>query len=106
MKITEKTICGVSFLRRIKAVATALLLCGAFIGATAQTVDGRDFSIDGFAAIAGTPGTNHYLAGGTTGGAGGKVVYAATLSQLQAYLQAKDPYIVIVDKDIPQFGIK
>lgn len=100
MKITEKTICGVSFLRRIKAVATALLLCGAFIGATAQTVDGRDFSIDGFAAIAGTPGTNHYLAGGTTGGAGGKVVYAATLSQLQAYLQAKDPYIVIVDKDM------
>ena len=28
---------------------------------TAQTVDGRNFGIDGFAAYAGTPGTNHYL---------------------------------------------
>lgn len=36
----------------------------------AQSVDGRNFSIDGFAAYAGTPGTSHYLAGGTTGGHG------------------------------------
>lgn len=100
MKIIEKTICGVSFPCRMKSIVTSLLLCGAFSGAVAQTVDGRDFSIDGFAAVAGTPGTNHYLAGGTTGGAGGKVVYAKTFSQLQAYLQAKSPYVVIVDHDM------
>ncbi len=72
---------------------------------TAQTQDGRDFSIDGFAACEGTPGTNWYHAGGTTGGAGGKVVKANTFSQLQAYLQSADPYIVIVDHDIST-GIK
>lgn len=73
--------------------------------ASAQTVDGRNFGIDGFAAVEGTQGTNHYRAGGTTGGAGGKVVYAANFSQLQAYLQASDPYVIIVDKDITT-GIK
>jgi len=68
--------------------------------ASAQTVDGRNFSIDGFAAYAGTPGTNHYLAGGTTGGQGGKVVKADNFSQLQAYLQSTQPYIILVDHDI------
>ena len=68
--------------------------------ASAQTVDGRNFSIDGFAAYAGTPGTNHYLAGGTTGGQGGKVVKADNFSQLQAYLQSSEPYIIFVDHDI------
>ncbi len=66
----------------------------------AQTVDGRNFGIDGFAAYAGTPGTNHYLAGGTTGGQGGKVVKADNFSQLQAYLQSSEPYIILVDHDI------
>lgn len=87
-----------------KMIAGALLaLCVST--ASAQTVDGRNFGIDGFAAVEGTAGTPHYRAGGTTGGAGGKVVYAADFSQLQAYLQASDPYVVIVDKDITT-GIK
>lgn len=73
--------------------------------ASAQTVDGRNFSIDGFAAYAGTAGTKHYLAGGTTGGQGGKVVKAENLSQLQAYLQSTNPYIILVDHDI-NTGIK
>lgn len=68
--------------------------------AQAQTVDGRNFGIDGFAAYAGTPGTNHYLAGGTTGGQGGDVVKADNFSQLQAYLQSSKPYIILVDHDI------
>ena len=66
----------------------------------AQTVDGRNFGIDGFAAYAGTPGTNHYLAGGTTGGAAGEVVKADNFAQLQAYLQSSKPYTVLVDRDI------
>lgn len=87
-----------------KMIAGALLaLCVST--ASAQTVDGRNFGIDGFAAEDGIVGTSHYRAGGTTGGAGGKVVYAADFSQLQAYLQASDPYVVIVDKDITT-GIK
>ena len=73
--------------------------------ASAQTVNGRNFNIDGFAAYAGTPGTKHYLAGGTTGGQGGKVVKAENLSQLQAYLQSTNPYIILVDHDI-NTGIK
>lgn len=83
------------------------ILCSSSVmpSAMAQTQDGRDFSIDGFAAYEGTPGTNWYRAGGTTGGAGGKVVKADNFSELQAYLQAKDPYIVIVDHDITT-GIK
>ena len=70
------------------------------IPAVAQTVDGRNFGIDGFAAYAGTPGTNHYLAGGTTGGQGGDVVKADNFSQLQAYLQSSKPYVILVDHDI------
>lgn len=73
--------------------------------ASAQTVNGRNFGIDGFAAYAGTPGTNHYLEGGTTGGAGGEVVKADNFAQLQAYLQSSKPYIVLVDHDITT-GIK
>lgn len=88
-----------------KIFATAMLVGGFLLSANAQQVDGRDFSIDGFAACTGKPGTNYYLAEGTTGGAAGKVVYAKNFSQLQAYLQAKDPYVVIVDHDITT-GIK
>lgn len=89
-----------------RLLLSAMLLCGiATTTATAQTVDGRNFGIDGFAALSGTQGTNWYLANGTTGGAGGKVVYANTFSELQAYLQAKDPYIILVDHDITT-GIK
>lgn len=87
-------------------LASAILSSSAFASsAMAQTQDGRDFSIDGFAAYEGTPGTNWYRANGTTGGAGGKVVKANTFSELQAYLQAEDPYVIIVDHDITT-GIK
>lgn len=86
-------------------LAAALMLGGCFTEVGAQVVDGRNFSIDGFAACTGKQGTNYYRADGTTGGAGGKVVYAKNFSQLQAYLQAKDPYIVVVDHDIST-GIK
>ncbi len=72
---------------------------------SAQVQDERNFGIDGFAAYAGTPGTNHYLAGGTTGGAGGQVVKADNVGQLQAYLQSTKPYIILVDHDIDT-GIK
>ena len=68
--------------------------------ASAQTVDGRNFGIDGFAAYAGTPSTKHYLEGGTTGGQGGKVVKADNFTQLQAYLQSTKPYVILVDHDI------
>ena len=88
-----------------KTLLASALLCGFSMMANAQTQDGRNFSLDGFAAYEGTPGTNWYRAGGTTGGAGGKVVKADNFSQLQAYLQATDPYIVIVDHDITT-GIK
>lgn len=70
------------------------------ITASAQTIDGRNFGIDGFAAYAGTSGTSHYLEGGTTGGQGGTVVKAENLTQLQAYMQSTKPYIVLVDHDI------
>lgn len=70
-----------------------------------QIVDGRNFCIDGFAAYAGTSGTAWYHEGGTTGGTGGKVVYANTFSELQAYLQSSNPYIILVDHDITT-GIK
>ena len=88
-----------------KTILASAFFCGFSMMANAQTQDGRDFSIDGFAAYEGTPGTNWFRAGGTTGGAGGKVVKADNFSQLQAYLQATDPYIVIVDHDITT-GIK
>ena len=84
-------------MRKILSLAATLIMT---LTASAQTVDGRNFGIDGFAAYAGTPGTNHYLAGGTTGGAGGEVVKADNFSQLQAYLQSSKPYIVLVDHDI------
>ena len=84
-----------------------LFCCAIFAALTmqAQTVDGRDFGIDGFAAYEGTAGTNWYHAGGTTGGEGGKVVYANNFSELQAYLQSTKPYIILVDHDI-NTGIK
>lgn len=88
-----------------KTILAAALFCGFSMIANAQIQDGRDFSMDGFAAYEGVPGSNWYRAGGTTGGAGGKVVKADNFSQLQAYLQATDPYIVIVDHDITT-GIK
>ena len=69
-----------------KTLLASALLCGFSMMANAQTQDGRDFSMDGFAAYEGIPGTNWYRAGGTTGGAGGKVVKADNFSQLQAYL--------------------
>lgn len=68
--------------------------------ASAQIVDGRNFGIDGFAAYAGTPGTNHYHEGGTTGGEGGQVVKAENFAQLKSYLESSLPYIVLVDHDI------
>ena len=61
---------------------------------------GRNWNVDGFAAYAGTPSTAHYHEGGTTGGAGGKVVYASNFTELQAYLQSNNPYIILVDHDI------
>ena len=88
-----------------KTILAAALFCGFSMMANAQIQDGRDFSMDGFAAYEGVPGSNWYRAGGTTGGAGGRVVKADNFSQLQAYLQATDPYIVIVDHDITT-GIK
>ena len=75
------------------------MLVGMTASVKAQTVDGRNFGIDGFAAYEGVAG-NWYHAGGTTGGAGGEVVKASNLSELQAYLQSSKPYIVLVDKDI------
>lgn len=84
----------------MKKLLSFVLSCFMAGAMNAQTLDGRNFGIDGFAAYAGTPGTNHYLAGGTTGGAGGEVVKAENFAQLQAYLQSSKPYIVLVDHDI------
>ncbi len=100
MEQIGKTNFGAFIMRHSRALFAAIAFCTTASVVSAQTVDGRDFSIDGFAAVPGTPGTNHYRDGGTTGGEGGKVVYARTLSQLQAYLQAKSPYIVLVDRDM------
>ncbi len=100
-----KTVPGIAASCRRKVCITIFMLFGAAFTATAQVVDGRDFGIDGFAAVSGTPGTNHYLEGGTTGGEGGKVVYARTFQQLKAYLQAESPYIILVDNDMDT-GIK
>lgn len=105
MKLTVKTRLGMTCSCFVKSLMTVFAACGALLSANAQEADGRNFGIDGFAAVSGTPGTPHYLEGGTTGGADGKVVYANTFQQLQAYLQAKDPYVVIVDKDMDT-GIK
>lgn len=100
-----KTVSGIAASCRRKVCITIFMLFGATFTATAQVVDGRNFGIDGFAAVSGTPGTNHYLEGGTTGGEGGKVVYARTFQQLKAYLQAESPYIILVDNDMDT-GIK
>ena len=100
-----KTVSGIAASCRRKVCITFFMLFGAAFTATAQVVDGRNFGIDGFAAVSGTPGTNHYLEGGTTGGEGGKVVYARTFQQLKAYLQAESPYIILVDNDMDT-GIK
>lgn len=86
----------------LRIIAATMLLHGATSVINAQNVDGRNFGIDGFAAVAGNEGTVHYREGGTTGGEGGKTVYANTLQQLQAYLQAKAPYVIIVDHDMTQ----
>lgn len=85
-------------------ISLAVLALGAGT-AFSQVIDGRNFGIDGFAAYAGTAGTQWYHANGTTGGEGGKVVKANTFSELQAYLQSSNPYIILVDHDITT-GIK
>lgn len=90
-------------MKSLKTILGAVTCASLFImpcQMSAQTVDGRDFSIDGFAACTSKSGTKYYRAEGTTGGQGGKVVYADNLTQLQVYLQAADPYIVLVDHDI------
>ncbi len=84
---------------RLNILCLAAVLMSA-THSSAQIVDGRDFSIDGFAAYEGDAGTSFFLTGGTTGGAGGKIVLADNFSELQAYLQAEQPYIVIVTHDI------
>ena len=84
----------------MKKLLFTLVCMMTVFAASAQTVDGRNFGIDGFAAYAGIPGTNHYHEGGTTGGQGGKVVKADNFSQLQAYLQSSNPYVILVDHDI------
>ncbi len=105
MKLIARAVSGALKACRTKTMVTISMLCAVAVAATAQTVDGRNFGIDGFAALPGKAGTPHYLEGGTTGGAGGKVVYAKTFQQLKAYLQAESPYVVIVDHDMDT-GIK
>ncbi|MBQ0073024.1 MAG: hypothetical protein KBT34_02390, partial [Prevotella sp.] len=61
-------------MKRILYLLLTVALLGAATNIFAQTIDGRNFGIDGFAAYAGTSGTAWYHAGGTTGGEGGKVV--------------------------------
>lgn len=63
--------------------------------AEAQT---PDFDLNGFAALEGTG--NFYKAGGTTGGEGGKIVHPTTFTELKAYLESANPYIVLVDSEI------
>lgn len=105
MKMITETVSGMAVSCLEKVCIAVFMLCVTVSAATAQVVDGRDFGIDGFAAMSGQPGTDHYLEGGTTGGAGGKVVYAGTFQQLKAYLQAESPYVILVDKDMDT-GIK
>lgn len=87
-------------MRALIAIVATALAATAATSSNAQIIDGRNFSIDGFAAYAGEPGSKYFHAGGTTGGEGGKVVKAETFSELQAYLQATAPYIILVDNDI------
>ena len=105
MKMITETVSGMAVSCLEKVCIAVFMLCVTVSAATAQVVDGRNFGIDGFAAMSGQPGTDHYLEGGTTGGAGGKVVYAGTFQQLKAYLQAESPYVILVDKDMDT-GIK
>ena len=82
MKSSVKASCSRAVVARLNTLAVFFIALGLAVTSTAQTVDGRNFGVDGFAALPGTPGTAHYLPGGTTGGAGGKVVYAKTFQQL------------------------
>lgn len=85
----------------MKRILSILAVLASITGTSfSQETDGRNFGIDGFAAYEGTAGTQWYHAGGTTGGQGGKTVYASNFSELQAYLQSSKPYIILVDKDI------
>lgn len=105
MKLIGKMVSGIFKSCRLKTLVAVFTLGAAALQVAAQTVDGFNFGIDGFAALPGKAGTPHYLEGGTTGGAGGKVVYAKTFQQLKAYLQAESPYVILVDKDMDT-GIK
>ena len=69
-----------------KTILASAFFCGFSMMANAQTQDGRDFSIDGFAANEGVPGTNWFRAGGTIGGAGGKVVKADNFTSYGRYV--------------------
>ena len=100
MKSSVKASCSRAVVARLNTLAVFFIALGLAVTSTAQTMDGRNFGVDGFAALPGIPGTAHYLPGGTTGGAGGKVVYAKTFQQLKAYLQAESPYVIIVDRDM------
>ena len=53
MKQILKPSLGASVVRRAKGVITTLILSGTFSAVSAQVVDGRDFSVDGFAAVSG-----------------------------------------------------
>ena len=57
MKLIRKTVSGAMKACRMKALVTVFALCAAASQATAQTVDGRNFGIDGFAALPGKAGT-------------------------------------------------
>lgn len=70
------------------------LLSAAFIG-FAQT---PDFSINGYAAMEGVGAFYH--AGGTTGGAGGKIVCPANFAEFKTYAESTNPYIILIDKEI------
>ena len=57
-----------------------------------------DFSMIGYAAMEGDG--NFYNAGGTTGGAGGKIVCPKDFNELKAYAESANPYIILIDKEI------
>lgn len=57
-----------------------------------------DFSMIGYGAQEGNG--NFYNAGGTTGGAGGKIVCPKDFSELKAYAESANPYIILIDKEI------
>jgi pectate lyase/pectin methylesterase-like acyl-CoA thioesterase len=85
----------------VALLATLLTLLTAFQGPTAQAqpqtaTKAWSDNPDGFAA----------LAGGTTGGAGGKVVTVRTQQDLTTYAAAPDPYIIRIagSIDVAPFG--